>query len=77
MPGSLNTHLENLSSCVLLGPPQLILSLISLIVMIPSGLSRNLHKIFWGQAKVGVNPLEVTESMRGSLRGPPRMLGAG
>lgn len=48
VPGILSARLENLSSCVLLGPPQLVLSLISIIAMIPAGLSRNLYNTFWG-----------------------------
>lgn len=49
-----------------------------LMARVPADLPRNLYNRFWGQAEVGVNPLEVTESMRGSpgVRSP-RMTGAG
>lgn len=47
----------NLSSCLLLGPPQFILSSISLTAVIPAVFSRNLCKEFVGRAKVAVNPL--------------------
>ena len=61
----------NLSSCLLLGPPQLILSLISLTAMIPAVLSRNLCKEFVGQAKAAVNPLEATGERDTSGIRPP------
>lgn len=61
----------NLSSCLLLGPPQLVLCLISLTAMIPAVFSRNLCKKFVGRAKVAVNPLEATGERDTSGIRPP------